>query len=373
MSNCTNSCAVSDEGTDLSIYLVNMAFLLLWAALLLWHKPDRLKRKVFCIVASSQWVLLSGLRHISVGADTYGYKLYSFDPALSTTWSEVFRIVMGTYFGPLEVKDPGYLVVVKVLQLVSHDYQVFLLLIALIFTVPLGVYIYKYSAEPLLSFLIYSGLFSSFFAITGIRQTVATALVVLIGYRFVERRRLWPFVLLSLVAFTIHRSSIAFFPFYFLSTRKVTFSHVMVFLAAAPAMYIFRGPIALFIGGPLGYERYARQFSGAGTWTFSAMLVLVVVVMLWRAPFILGTQPSATMWYNAILIALALAPLTFLDPSAMRAVQYYSIFLLLLVPAILTSFNNRSERLLGYLVAVSVLVALFARGAQQYLFFWQGP
>jgi len=36
------------------------------------------------------------------------------------------------------VKDPGYTVFVKTLQLITSDYQVYLVLVAAMFTIPLG-------------------------------------------------------------------------------------------------------------------------------------------------------------------------------------------------------------------------------------------
>ncbi len=356
----------------MTAYLVNIALLFFWACLLLWIKPDAVKKKAYCVIASTQWILLSGLRHVSVGADTLAYKLYRFDPILSMSWADALGAAWDTYFGPLSVKDPGFWVVVKLLQVLSHDYQVFLFLVAVLFTVPLGVFIYKRSDNPFISFLIYSCLFSSFFAITGIRQTIATALVVLIGYRFVEKRELVPFLALSLVAFTIHKSAIVFVPFYFMaawntSPRKQA-AWVLLF---TPLIYLLRHPIIGLFGDALGYEQYTDQFAGAGTWMFSAMLVLVVLVAFWRSSDVLRNRSEARMWFPAVFAALGLTPMTFVDPNAMRIVQYYSFFLLLLVPSVLRSFRDKNERALAYTVAVSLLILLFVRTNPQYLFFWQ--
>lgn len=355
----------------MTVYLINLALLILWAALLLGHEPDKLKRKVYCAVATLQWVLLSGLRHVSVGADTLAYKLYSFDPLLSTPWRDVISRAVGAIFGPLNIKDPGYPVVVKALQLLTQDYQVFLILVALIFMVPLGVLIYRHSADPMMSFLIFSCLFSSFFAVTGIRQTIATALIVLIGYEFARQRRLVLFVLVALAAFTIHKSSLVFVPFYFFFGIRPTWNRLIGILALTPAVYVFRQPLLTFFGGMLGYGQYTDQYSGAGAWVFSAMLFVVALVALWRAPLVLDTEPDATPWYFATLVAFTLTPLTFVDPNLMRIAQYYSAFLMLLVPSVLRSFHDKNERALAYVVAVSLIIFLYVRTNPQYLFFWQ--
>ncbi|MDZ4177764.1 MAG: EpsG family protein [Coriobacteriia bacterium] len=355
----------------MTAYLVNIALLFVWAALFLWQPQGRKNKKLFCALASVQWIALSGLRHVSVGADTLQYKAH-FDRVLYISWNELLGRAWGTYFGPLELKDPGYAIFVKAMQLVSHDYQVFLILIAMVFTIPLGVFIYRYSTDPLLSFLIYSTLFYSFFAITGIRQTVATALVVLIGYHFIEKRRLVPFLLLAAAAFTIHASSVGFVPFYFLANKRLSGWIATALLGAPIVVYVFRLEVMQFLGALSGYEQYARQFEGAGTWVFTGMLVLTVIVTLVRFASMPREEPHVNAAFNALLLGLVFAPLTFLDPNAMRVVQYATLFLLILGPALVASFQTRHERAIVHLVAASALVFLFVGGNPQYIFFWQG-
>lgn len=349
---------------------MNIALLFVWAALFLWQPRERRNKKLFCALASAQWIALSGLRHVSVGADTWNYELH-FERVVAATWSDIFLNVWSTYFGPLDLKDPGYSVFVKTAQLLSSDYQVYLVLVAMTFTVPLGVFIYRYSSDPLLSFLIYSTLFYSFFAITGIRQTVATALVVLIGYHFIEKRRLIPFLLLAAVAFTIHASSAGFIPFYFLANKRLSGWIAMALLGAPLVVYAFRLEVMQFLAAVSGYEQYARQFEGAGAWVFAGMLVLTVIITLIRSSAIPMDELQANAAFNALLVGLVFTPLTFLDPNAMRVVQYFTLFLLVLAPALVGSFRSRNERAVVYLIAASALVFLFVRGNPQYLFFWQ--
>jgi len=82
----------------MKVYLFNILVLLAWAALLLWHRPDHVKKALFCAIATSQWIVVSGLRHPSVGADTYAYRDH-FYRVLSTPWTDVMDSLWGTYFG----------------------------------------------------------------------------------------------------------------------------------------------------------------------------------------------------------------------------------------------------------------------------------
>ena len=58
----------------MSVYLLNIALIFIWAFFLLKYKPSKNKKKVFCAIACVQWVILSGFRGMNVGADTIGYR-----------------------------------------------------------------------------------------------------------------------------------------------------------------------------------------------------------------------------------------------------------------------------------------------------------
>lgn len=348
----------------MTIYLVNMALLVGWGMLLIRHEiPSR--RAWFVSFATIQWIVLSGFRDVTVGADTAQYKalfLQSQTLPLGAFTDRFFEIVF------TESEDPGFYLFQRLIQYVITDYQVYLVLIAMIFMIPLGYFIYKYSSEPLISFLLFSVLFYEFFAVTGLRQTVATALVVLVGYHFVRVRKLGWFLLLVCIAMTIHKSSLIFVPFYFLANKQLTKAYLMTMFGVIVGLFVFRNPFFDLLVQVSGYDTYSAM-DGAGAVNFSLMLLSVLFVALWRKDQILANNPSAIHFFNALLLAACLLPLTFLNPSMMRLVQYFSLFLLLMIPEIVGTFERR-ERLVVYYSAVMLLGLLFIREAPVYSFFW---
>ncbi|MCT4798288.1 EpsG family protein [Exiguobacterium profundum] len=348
----------------MTIYLVNMALLVGWGLLLIRHEiPSR--RAWFVSFATIQWIVLSGFRDVTVGADTAQYKalfLQSQTLPLGAFTDRFFEIVF------TESEDPGFYLFQRLIQYVITDYQVYLVLIAMIFMIPLGYFIYKYSSEPLISFLLFSVLFYEFFAVTGLRQTVATALVVLVGYHFVRARKLGWFLLLVCIAMTIHKSSLIFVPFYFLANKQLTKAYLMTMFGVVIGLFVFRNSFFDLLVQVSGYETYSAM-EGAGAVNFSLMLLSVLFMALWRKDQILANNPSAIHFFNALLLAACLLPLTFLNPSMMRLVQYFSLFLLLMIPEIVGTFERR-ERLVVYYSAVMLLGLLFIREAPVYSFFW---
>ena len=202
----------------MSVYLLNIALIFIWAFFLLKYKPSKNKKKAFCAIACVQWVILSGLRGMTVGADTIGYRRSFYRIGL-TSWHKIFANV-SAYIGGAEIKDPGYALFVKIFQVFSTNYQVYLVFIALLFMIPMAIWIYRNSSMPCLSFIIFSTLFYSFYAVTGIRQTIATSLVVFIGYEFIKKKKPIPFLILVFLSFFIHKSCVCFLPFVFLRTKK---------------------------------------------------------------------------------------------------------------------------------------------------------
>ena len=96
----------------MSVYLLNIALIFIWAFFLLKYKPSKNKKKAFCAIACVQWVILSGLRGMTVGADTIGYRRSFYRIGL-TSWHKIFANV-SAYIGGAEIKDPGYALFVKI-------------------------------------------------------------------------------------------------------------------------------------------------------------------------------------------------------------------------------------------------------------------
>ena len=69
----------------MTVYLINIALILLFGFLLLHVNPTNEKKKLYCVIVTIQWTLISGLRHWSVGADTQAY-YRSFENVKTMSW-----------------------------------------------------------------------------------------------------------------------------------------------------------------------------------------------------------------------------------------------------------------------------------------------
>ena len=204
----------------MTVYIVNLILIIVWGFFLTHTNPTDQKKKTYCTIVAIQWILISGLRGISVGNDTSQY-LDLFEEGLNTSWDTAVSNYWNYLFNGLDVNDPGYYLLQKIFQVFTQDYRMWLFFIAIVFTSLMARWIYKYSSMPDVSFVIYSVLFFAFYSLTGHRQTLATALIFFLGYEYAKKRQLVKFAIVGFIAFTLHKSSLVFI-LYYLNIKSIS-------------------------------------------------------------------------------------------------------------------------------------------------------
>lgn len=350
----------------MNVYVINIILTFIYALIFLSFKPAKRKKKAFCILVTINWILISGLRSLDVGADTRSYRIRFFN-TMASSWKSLFEKFYVVYIND-EGKDPGYSVFEKIVQLFTDNYQIYLIVVAMAFFVGMAVWIYKYSEEPCMSFLVFSSFLFGFYAITGIRQTIATVLAVFIGTKLIKENKLFKFLIVMLVAFTIHKSVLCFLPFYFVSKIKISRKYITAILFSTALLFVFKEQFFKLIGYIAGYEY--EDIENRGAYGFTFLYLAVVFIMLVLLNRIKKTCCNYQLYYNAAFMGLLMLPLVFVNPTAMRVVQYYSIFLMLSVPAIINSFDKKMKPVVYSLAAFALLISSNVY-SYEYSFFWQ--
>lgn len=348
-------------------YLINVALIIGWSFILLKNKTNDKKKKIYCGIVALQWIVLSGLRDWSIGSDTYEYYL-AFEREKPTSWEIILTKCWDYLFNGLETKDPGYYLLQKIFQVFSDDYQVFLIFIAVLFTGLMARWIYKHSAMPEISFIIYSTLFYSFYAVTGHRQTIATALIVFIGYELAQKKKFLQFALVAFVAFMIHKSSIVFILFYIIVNIKLSFLYVSLMSATILVVSMLGirlyGPIVLL----LGFEEEYLEYEG-GAETYATVLLLVCIATFVCYPWISKRRPDTNNLFNMTFLTTASTLLIYQQQGFMRVQQYYSLIIMITVPEIILSVEKKYRPFI-YWAMIVVLVAHLLKSRAQYSFFF---
>lgn len=361
----------------MTVYILNIFLILIWGFVLTYINPTRRKKAAFCTIASFQWILLSGLRHPSVGPDTENY-MYSFSASGRFSWQELFNAFFRFYFkneekivlsdGTALSKDVGFTLFEKLIHVFTDNPQVYLFIVAVVIFSSLGYFIYKNADDPCFAYILFSTLFYSFFAITGLRQAIATALGVFIGYEFIKQRKLWKFLLVILIAFTIHKSVLVFLPFYFLARLKISWKYFTAVIAATAAMLLGGAPLILQLGELFGYDREEVYEANTTTYTLLMLLIGAATIFLYRYIQKQGAYKNTEI--NAAVLSSALTLLTTVDQAMMRVQQYYALFLMFGIPNIYNSLDKKIKPIVR-IAGVGGLLLLFIRTHPTYMFYWQ--
>lgn len=360
----------------MNMYVVNLILIFIYACVFLWNPRVKKGKLWFCFFSATNWILLSGLRGLDVGADTREYKEFFWDFCLNHySWEFVINMFVDKFFSGVgmlsqdSALDPGYFLLLKFIQIFTDNYQVFLLLVAIAFMIPFSCWVYRESKEPFISFLIYSCLFYEFFSITGIRQVVGTALVFFAGNKFYKEKKYGHLLVTIILAFLVHKSIICYIPFFVIREIKITKIYTVFCLGLTVFAFALKDTIFYILCTVFGYQKYLAP-EEAGTWTFTFMLVVVTMLALLYKKKIFALDNNATSSYNALFMALVLTALTFVDPSAMRAVQYYSLYLVLILPDIVVAQKGVEKYIVGVGMSL-MMVFLVLKDNPQYLFCWQ--
>ena len=334
-------------------------------------------RNRFINIMTVVMILQSGLRNVAVGPDTYAY-FKKFEGIVRYSWGDIANAFYSTYIAGVG-KDPGYLVFMKLSSILIDNYQVFLFLIAIIFFLALRSMMRRFCLtvfDVLVAVLVYQALFYGFFSITGIRQTLAVALL-FFSIRFVQDRQFFPFLLICLVALTLHKSSVIFLPFYFVARIKKPKVLLLCVLASLPVMFYGLRPFALYLTSFEFTESYAYYTTAENDTSCAVMFMVfmlgMALLMLYVKPGPKGYSTTSLICLNAISTGLFFMPLTWIDQSLMRVVMYFSVFSIFILGGLVRNLCERL-RINQQLMAIAVFMlfsAVIVKRSYDYAFFWE--
>ena len=143
--------------------------------------------------------------------------------------------------------NTGYYWFSKVVAVLSNgDYQVYLMVLAIIIEVAVAMLVYKYSPRPWISYLVWNCMSFYIFGFSAMKQSLAMAFVMLAMDAVLENR-LRRFLLFALIAGAVHFPAFAFLPAYWIAKARIKPLTMICYVAAALVILAFQGPIVKFV------------------------------------------------------------------------------------------------------------------------------
>lgn len=351
--------------------------LLLGVFLSMENDPTGKKRKWYVIIIISLLTLESSLRNVYVGPDTFHY-YNSFNSAAHLSWNEVLGSFRTAYLEG-EGKDPGFIVFMKLAHIITNDFNVFLFLCALPFFIPLGKLLYRYSSSVLqlmFAFTLYVALFH-IVALSGVRQQIATGFCFM-AFLQLEKDKDWKALLYIILGATIHISALIFMVvpvFKHFSANLLKTIHLGSF-ATIPFVIIYAAPIMMVLASFLAndyYTTYADSETNGGSGTYIILMELLSLFCYFSITEVsLKESNRRKLLYVMLPMLTMTAPLISLNGAMIRVGQYFTLYMMLLVPTSIDIIAKGKGRTILYLGMIAALIFLTMRGSGfSYYFFWQ--
>lgn len=300
-------------------------------------EDNRMGRKLTVAAFFLIFFFLLAFRTEQVGTDTINYKNF-FLNAQYREWSASMKLN----------EEPLYFYLQKAVHAVSHDYHVFLLLVAAISVIPWWIFYAKESDNAVLSIAIFVAVapFSMFFS--GIRQVLAMAFMVPAWY-CVKRKKWLLFALSVFVAFLIHSSAwiiLLILPLYYLKiTKKWLFFLVPLWgivLAVNKPLFEF---LVQFIG------RGDQEATETGAYTV-LILLFIFTVYAFFLPNEESMDADTRAMRNILLLAVFIQCFAPVHNLAMRMNYYF----LPIIPVLISRIARRARYELEQVSNISVIV-----------------
>ncbi len=287
------------------------------------------------------WLTLLLFRSESVGIDLSVYK-YHFNNYSQMSWEYLLSSDI------LIKREPGYFLLCKIVSLFSNNFRWIMVISALIAVLPIWKLYRDYGENGFLVVVLFLNIAPFVMYFSGLRQTIAMAFVVPCYY-FCKKKDIVKFLLMILLAYQFHKSSIVIllmYPIYHIQWKKKI--HLLYLLPVTAIIYVFKIPIFKFLLMFMNdkyIDRYSEGIRSTGAY---AVLLLLIVLLIYS--FLIIDQEkldSETMGMrNFLVLSVILQVFSGVHSIAMRINYYYLLFVPLLIDRVIQSGNQQEKKIL---------------------------
>lgn len=372
----------------MTIYILLLVFVLLCPSIYqgLGYFGETRERKVLH-AAFFVIFIICALKSPEVGRDISAYKL-----GYEMTQNAALNDFSFIYY------EAGFLFLMKLCIFLHLPFQAFMVLVYVIITIPIMVFIEKYSDDSWLSTVIYICYMYFEFNMTGIRQAIASSICFIAFSVLLEKKRFCYIKYFALVTLAVTMHSAAFIGYFVVLALIIPSlqTYTILLTAGSIGVVFLRGSMLAFIkalAGKASMNASANMHIG-GNFIFVVVLGLLFVYVFERDQ--LNEKSIVANYYsttdeiesikrvnnNALLARIYLLSIPFLllfgSDNSVRSSMLLSQVLMVLLPNSLTAFSISSQKmvrigLLGFLIVFFITNTLIPNNFDivPYQFFWQ--
>ncbi len=318
----------------MTIYIVTLCIMPFWGLI---------KNKKASVLLSSLCIfLVLALRDITVGMDManyYGGYEYIASLSFHDIISRLRFVSVARLVYPYSYES-GYAFFNWIVAKCGLSFHGFIVVTSLIIALSIGVFIYRYSENTWMSFVLYIGLGMYLYSFGIQRQSIAVS-ILLWSLPCIYDRKMWKFIIFCIIAFTFHRSSALFVIMYPLYNRKLTKNFVRMFLLGClfligVARYIYNSFIGrvLDLLGKLRYTEVVFEYNNQIVLMFG-----IIILVLLLADFRIFEDKKRKLALWGMLFSIPVEIMGMCNEVFARSVEYFYIFAIVLIPTIITNYR----------------------------------
>lgn len=329
-------------------FYVNAIMILIIDCVILKLTRDKIKRrKYICIANTIQIFLFFALRGMYVGNDTDNYVNY-FNMAVANP----NLALEYDYF------EYGFRAFVCLIVKFTNNPQIFLAITGLITILPYSILVYKYSNDCILSFFAYSTMEFILFAMSGMRQNVATCFVSISFILFFQNNKKSKVLSLFflLIASTFHYSALAFLLLYIISFFDLH-KYKLFYIITLIFVFIFKGQISNILVTYFYSDYNSIGSSGAYMRVFVPLFIFLICYKY--SDRLVLKNKNNVIFINCMFITVIFFILALDKSTYARLGRYFFIFFTLLLPELKYIFKKEDRKIINIAFVIILLGLMF--------------
>lgn len=316
--------------------------------------------KTYVFITGLLLFALMAFKDASVGNDTPSY-IEVFNQFQYSTLQSLFEENTTRF-------ETGYIILNRFIACFTSNYQWLFIITAAFTTFSLVKMVTTYAKDVVLSLFLFVSLRFFYFFISGIRQSIAIA-ILFFSLSSLFRRKFWPFAFWVVLASCFHFSAIVFIVLYPLVVMKWNTKNTLWLTLITLFGVLFFQPIILWILRhlPNYYTHYMQTeyFEGGKSASLLNVLVIFAVVLLAlfaqkskRIPALNETSPKEGDTFRVfMLLALSIAIISVRASLLDRIYLYFWIFSIVYIPNVISRIaDHRSRLILKFGVVICTVI-----------------
>lgn len=287
------------------------------------------QKKALLLLALLPFFVLIAFKAGSVGSDTPVY-ISMFEEHTSSLF------VKGGE-GRIEY---GYVLFQRLLYYISHDPQIVFIATGLVVSLACFNFFFNNARNSCLALYFFMSLGFLGFALSGTRQILAIA-IVLLSFQYVKEKKLVMFLLMMGLAMLFHKSAACFIPAYFIAHRSLATKQVSLLFVGALFIFFFADKFLWGVETILNYD-YGVEATGNGFVFFGLILLITVLVINARHRIVPNHSGNETI-INVNFLSLATWTVRLVSRTAERVSLYYLPFTAVALEELISSDKKNRD------------------------------